>query len=202
MLIEFSRDTGDQSRGLKTFPDENPMSIASDHDVEQLLKSIRQRLVTKNERLVLAESCTAGLVASLLGRCPGISDVFCGSFVVYRNASKTTWLGIDPSLLEDPKIGPVSAEVTSRLSQAILKQTPEASIAAAITGHLGPNAPPDFDGLVFTQIVHRLAPNSPRANRLRLSEPAPIDDTELHRRYQRQRSAAWHLLCEIDDFLT
>ncbi|MBL8850352.1 MAG: CinA family protein [Planctomycetaceae bacterium] len=112
-------------------------------------------LRASGRRLVLAESCTAGLVAATLARIPGISEHLCGSAVVYRNGVKSAWLGIDPAVLDDPDIGPVSAECTRELALAVLRQTPEADISAAVTGHLGPNSPAGLDGVVYVAIAIR-----------------------------------------------
>src|SRR5437868_4842363 len=60
-------------------------------------------------KLVLAESCTGGLVSGALTKIPGISNHHCGGVVVYRNATKQAYLNIPAKLLDDP--GPVSAEV-------------------------------------------------------------------------------------------
>jgi PncC family amidohydrolase len=112
-------------------------------------------LRSAGKRIVLAESCTGGLVAAMLAQNPGISEHLCGSAVVYRTTTKSAWLGIDPQLLEDPLIGPVSAQVTRALALAVLQQTPEADLAAAVTGHHGPNAPPELDGLVHVAVAIR-----------------------------------------------
>ena len=81
---------------------------------------------------MLAESCTGGLVAATLAQIPGISEHLCGSAVVYRAPTKSAWLGIDQRLLDDPAIGPVSAEVTRALALAVLERTraPAVQVAA------------------------------------------------------------------------
>lgn len=104
-------------------------------------------------KIVFAESCTAGLVSATFARIPGISAHHCGSAVVYRLDTKHQWLGVSEALLENP--GPVSREVANAMAYGVLKKTPEADIAAAITGHLGPNAPADQDGLVWMAIAYR-----------------------------------------------
>ena len=104
-------------------------------------------------RIVFAESCTAGLVSATLARVPGISEFHCGSAVVYRLATKTRWLGISEQLLNDP--GPVSDEVARAMAEGVLTRTPEADLAVSITGHLGPNAPTDQDGLIFVGFARR-----------------------------------------------
>jgi nicotinamide-nucleotide amidase len=104
-------------------------------------------------RLAVAESCTGGLVSGALTAIPGVSAVHCGGVIVYRNATKTAYLGIRPSLLQVP--GPVSPEVAERMARGVLELTPEAGIGVSVTGHLGPEAPPDLDGQVFVAIAER-----------------------------------------------
>jgi nicotinamide mononucleotide (NMN) deamidase PncC len=43
------------------------------------------------------------------------------------------------------------------MAVGVLIRTPEAQWSAAITGHLGPNAPPELDGLVYIGIARRSA---------------------------------------------
>jgi PncC family amidohydrolase len=152
-------------------------------------------------RLVLAESCTAGRVASELGRLPGISDCFCGSFVVYRNDSKARWLGIEPDLLNDPAIGPVSHPVTEALALSALSHTPEATIAAAITGHLGPGAPPALDGIVYCAVAFRDPSIPRRCVPYQLASPAPRDERDIERRESRQAEAAQQLMKTLSQLL-
>jgi len=104
-------------------------------------------------RIVFAESCTGGLVSALLTKVPGVSSYHCGGVVVYRNATKQAYLDIPPALLKSP--GPVSREVTEMLARRVLVKTPEADLAAAVTGHLGPGSPSDLDGVVFAALAVR-----------------------------------------------
>lgn len=129
-------------------------------EVASLLKATGQRLV-------LAESCTGGLVAATLARVPGISEYLCGSAVVYRLDTKAKWLGVSESMLIDP--GPVSEVVARAMVRGVLAKTPEATLAASITGHLGPNAPVDQDGLVFVGIGS-IATNSDLEPRVQVFE--------------------------------
>ncbi|MFO1045788.1 MAG: CinA family protein [Planctomycetaceae bacterium] len=123
--------------------------------LHSLANEIASLLKETRTRVVFAESCTAGLVAATLSRVPGISEFHCGSSVVYRLDTKSRWLGIDPELLVDPGPGPVSEIVARHMATGVLERTPEASFSAAITGHLGPNAPIHQDGLVFIGIAQR-----------------------------------------------
>jgi PncC family amidohydrolase len=107
------------------------------------------------KRIVLAESCTGGAIAANFTMVPGVSEVFCGSMVVYRNASKTQWLGLDPAMLANPKIGPVSPQTSELLARQVLAHTPEADFALAITGHFGPDAPAHLNRRIFVALVRR-----------------------------------------------
>jgi nicotinamide mononucleotide (NMN) deamidase PncC len=75
--------------------------------------------------------------------------------VVYRNDSKTQWLGLDPAMLADPEIGPVSPQTSELLARQVLAHTPEADFALAITGHFGPDAPVHLNRRIFIALVRR-----------------------------------------------
>jgi nicotinamide-nucleotide amidase len=113
-------------------------------------------LAKPEEKVVFAESCTAGLVAAALARVPGISQSLCGSLVTYREASKIAWLGVEPQLLSAHTA--VSAQVTAAMARGALNRTVEAKWAIAVTGHLGPGAPTDLDGQIFVAVARRLPP--------------------------------------------
>jgi nicotinamide-nucleotide amidase len=102
-------------------------------------------------RVVFAESCTAGLVAALLGQTPGISNWLCGSAVTYRESVKQSWLDVSPATLEQHSAE--SLETTRKMATGVLARTNEASFAAAVTGHLGPGAPPENDGKIFVVVA-------------------------------------------------
>lgn len=150
---------------------------------------LRDLLAMHRAPLVLAESCTAGQIAATLGCLPGISAWFCGSFVVYRNDSKTRWLGIPAAMLEPPGPGPVSAEVTRFLAETCLNETPEARFSLAITGDLGPGAPSATDGVCFLALCDRKT-DSEFARRIMLAEPSPGSSTDIPRRVARLEEAA------------
>ena len=63
------------------------------------------------------------------------------------------WLGIPEAMLQNP--GPVSREVACAMATGVLERTPEADYSVAITGHLGPNAPAEQDGLIWIAAAHR-----------------------------------------------
>ena len=67
--------------------------------------------------------------------------------------TKKDWLGISSELLATSTAE--SEPVTDAMAQQVLNITPEAELAAAITGHLGPGVEEDIDGRVFIAIVRR-----------------------------------------------
>jgi PncC family amidohydrolase len=107
------------------------------------------------KRIVLAESCTGGAIAANFTTVPRVSEVFCGSMVVYSNDSKTQWLGLDPAILADPEIGPVGPQTSELLARQVLAHTPEADFALAVTGHFGPDAPGHLNRRIFVAVVRR-----------------------------------------------
>jgi nicotinamide-nucleotide amidase len=167
----------------------------NDRELTALATRVVKQLRAQHARLVLAESCTGGLAAALLARIPGVSEFLCGSAVVYQVETKARWLRVSRRLLRDP--GPVSADVASAMAAGALLATPHADVAAAVTGHLGPGAPPSQDGLVFLAFARRLAGESPHiaVKKLELArEPGDRNSEKLQKRLRRQRSATVHLL--------
>jgi PncC family amidohydrolase len=121
--------------------------------VTKIAQEVARLLSVRSEKLVLAESCTSGLIASTLGKIPGISSNFCGSAVVYRADSKKNWLGVSQQVIT--KHTTESHEVSERIAIGILKNTPEADWSIGIVGHLGPDAPKEKDGMIFLTFVRR-----------------------------------------------
>ncbi len=65
----------------------------------QLAERVLQLLRERGETLATAESCTGGLIASMLTRIPGSSDGFHAGFVTYANDIKHSVLGVDEQTL-------------------------------------------------------------------------------------------------------
>jgi PncC family amidohydrolase len=114
---------------------------------------LAEKLAHHHVRVVFAESCTAGLVSALLAAVPGVSEFLCGSLVTYRAECKQRWLGISADLID--RYSTVGPNVSRQMSVAALQQTPTADYSGAITGHLGPDAPPAQDGRVYIAIAAR-----------------------------------------------
>lgn len=127
--------------------------MTEDRSLNQLADRIAGLLLARSLTLILAESCTAGLIAASLGSVPGVSRVLAGSAVVYQLKTKSSWLGIDEQLLDDP--GPVSEVVAVQMAESVLQMTSHAEVALSITGHLGPDSPEGLDGVAYTAVSRR-----------------------------------------------
>lgn len=108
--------------------------------------------------------------------------------VVYQTESKIAWLDLDAKMLSDPSIGPVSAWASQNLASRMLAMTPHATIAAAITGHFGPGAPPELDGVIFFAAISRERRNV-MSREIRLHQPAPNGPNDIAARRARQWEA-------------
>jgi nicotinamide-nucleotide amidase len=102
----------------------------------------------RGQTVSFAESCTAGMVSSLFGDIPGISQVFKGSVVCYANEIKTSLLGVPEAVLE--RFGAVSEECAVHMANGCRK-TMNTDYAVAVSGVAGPGAAPSGKpvGLVY-----------------------------------------------------
>jgi nicotinamide-nucleotide amidase len=92
-------------------------------------------------RVVTAESCTGGLIATVLSEAPGAAEYLDGGFVTNTPEQKCTALKLDPKLIE--QYGAVSAQVADAMARAALDCS-QADIAVSVTGVAGPE--PDESG--------------------------------------------------------
>lgn len=83
-----------------------------------------------------AESCTGGMIISLLTDIPGSSSMVDRGFVTYSNEAKTEMIGVSPETLE--KHGAVSAETAHEMAAGALENS-RAGITLAVTGIAGPD---------------------------------------------------------------
>lgn len=96
-----------------------------------------QDILRNNKKTITtAESCTGGLVASMITKVSGSSDIFNGSIVSYSNKIKNQELNVNNETLE--KFGAVSTEVVNEMLDGAIKKF-EADFAIAISGIAGPN---------------------------------------------------------------
>lgn len=103
---------------------------------ENLVEFIVKKLKENRAKVSIAESFTAGLIASKIGEISGASDVFDGSLVTYSNEIKNIWLDVDRQILDTN--GAVSLECVNAMLDGVLKNS-GASFAMATSGVAGPS---------------------------------------------------------------
>ncbi|HEX9304587.1 MAG TPA: competence/damage-inducible protein A [Thermoanaerobaculia bacterium] len=121
---------------------------------EALAESLGRVLKEKGRTLSLAESCTGGLVSSLLTDVPGSSAYFLGTVVPYADRSKETLLGVQEETLK--RHGAVSEETAREMARGARERF-GSDFAAAITGIAGPDGGTAEKpvGTVFFAVVDR-----------------------------------------------
>jgi nicotinamide-nucleotide amidase len=101
---------------------------------DRLEEATRRLLAKACERelvLAVAESCTGGLLASLLTDVEGVSHSFDRGFVTYSEEAKVEMLGVPEALIDEK--GAVSREVAIAMAEGALDRS-RANIACSITG--------------------------------------------------------------------
>ncbi|OLN27915.1 hypothetical protein DVDV_1880 [Desulfovibrio sp. DV] len=103
--------------------------------MRQLAGTLGEALSARGWMLGCAESCTGGLLASVLTDAPGASSWFGGGVVAYANGIKRDVLGVPQAVLDTK--GAVSREAVlamARGARGVLR----ADVAVAISGIAGP----------------------------------------------------------------
>lgn len=96
---------------------------------------IGKLLHERKKTLAVTESCTGGLVSSLLTDVSGSSEYIFANFVTYSNEAKNKYLGVKTETLE--KYGAVSEETAKEMAEGLLKVS-GCDYALATTGIAGP----------------------------------------------------------------
>jgi nicotinamide-nucleotide amidase len=114
--------------------------------VERLAHQVARTACERQLSLVTAESCTGGMLASLLTDVEGSAHAFDRGFVTYTDAAKHDLLGVPERLLQTE--GAVSEAVARAMALGGLERS-RGQICLSITGFAGPGAPGDEPGLVY-----------------------------------------------------
>jgi nicotinamide-nucleotide amidase len=104
-------------------------------DGRPLEQVIGELLRERNMTVAVAESCSGGLLASLITDVPGSSEYFDRGVVSYSNMAKTELLGVPASLIAAH--GAVSEPVAQAMADGI-RQRARSSAGIGITGIAGP----------------------------------------------------------------
>ena len=101
-------------------------------DSEKLVARLKELGMTVS----CAESCTGGLIASMIVDVPGASAVFPGGAVTYAERVKTELLGVPAALIEE--MGVVSEEVAAAMAEGACRRF-STDAAVSVTGLAGPS---------------------------------------------------------------
>jgi nicotinamide-nucleotide amidase len=103
----------------------------------ELARQLGELLRASGLSLSVAESCTGGLLGSLITDQPGSSAYFVGGVIAYADAVKRDQLGVPDGTLE--KYGAVSREVAQAMADGVRSRF-GTQLAASVTGIAGPDA--------------------------------------------------------------
>ncbi|MFA5100616.1 MAG: CinA family protein [Candidatus Omnitrophota bacterium] len=103
--------------------------------MQDIIRQIHTLLLRQKQTVSVAESCTGGMISSLLTSRPGASAYFMLGAVVYNNRAKHTVLSIPLSLIN--RHGAVSKQIADAMALAVRKLA-KTDIGIGITGIAGP----------------------------------------------------------------
>lgn len=131
------------------------LSAALPADVEELAERLLETACDRGLMLATAESCTGGLVSSILTDVEGKSHAFERGFTTYSEEAKVGMLGIPIHLIREK--GAVSREVAIAMANGAISHS-RADVALAITGYAGKSRNGEEAGLVHLACVRRGRP--------------------------------------------
>jgi nicotinamide-nucleotide amidase len=103
--------------------------------MNEQIQTLANLLTHENLKVSVAESCTAGALASVLTSISGASGYFDRGYITYSNRAKTEVLNVDPQVIGDK--GAVSEEVALEMVKGVVNQS-NSDVAVSITGVAGP----------------------------------------------------------------
>jgi nicotinamide-nucleotide amidase len=118
------------------------------------IQSIIPKLLKNGETLSIAESCTGGLLSSLITSVPGSSTYYKGSVTSYSNEIKERVLGVQREILDN--YGAVSKECVEAMAIGVLKLM-DTDYSIATSGIAGPGGATTNKpvGLCWMAVAHR-----------------------------------------------
>jgi nicotinamide-nucleotide amidase len=122
------------------------------NEIEDETQELLERACDQELSLATAESCTGGLLGSLLTDVQGASHAFERGFITYTDEAKHELLGVPKEVLETQ--GAVSRESAIAMAEGALAHS-RADIALSVTGFAGPGGEGDECGLVHFGCARR-----------------------------------------------
>ena len=102
-----------------------------------LASRLTRRLRKREWTVSTAESCTGGVIASILTDISGASSWYKQGWVVYTNDSKMRELGVEDSAFDTGESGAVSHKVAVQMARGARYKS-RSNVAIAVTGIAGP----------------------------------------------------------------
>lgn len=99
-------------------------------------EEIIRKLTRRGETVAVAESCTGGMICSMLVEQAGASACFAEGYVTYSNEAKEKNLGVSHEVLET--FGAVSEQTARQMAEGVRRRG-EADYGVATTGIAGPD---------------------------------------------------------------
>jgi CDP-diacylglycerol--glycerol-3-phosphate 3-phosphatidyltransferase len=123
----------------------------SESPVDPLARELGSLLAQSRLTISVAESCTGGMLGSLITDQPGSSAYFMGGVIAYADEVKRAQIGVPAELLAQH--GAVSREVAIAMADGVRMRF-ATTIAASITGVAGPDAEGDKPvGLTYIAVA-------------------------------------------------
>jgi nicotinamide-nucleotide amidase len=104
-------------------------------DIAALATRVVEENIAAGRKVVLAESCTGGLVAGAITEVAGSSAILDRGFVTYSNEAKMEMLGVAQDVIDT--FGAVSIACAWSMAKGALDRS-NADVAVAISGVAGP----------------------------------------------------------------
>ena len=104
--------------------------------MKSLSKKLIKKLIKKKIKISIAESCTGGMLSSIITSASGSSKVFNLGIVAYSNKAKTQLLKVPKKIIK--KYGSVSEQVCRSMAKNI-SEIGNSKMSVSITGIAGPS---------------------------------------------------------------
>ena len=132
---------------------------------QKLSRKLIESCLSKNVKLITAESCTGGLLSANITGIAGSSAVFSHGIICYSNEAKRNLLNVDDKTLKS--YGAVSFETVREMLAGLCNQAESKTLTIAISGVAGPSgseAKPVglvFIGVKLLSLIHISEPTRP-----------------------------------------
>ena len=132
-MEQSERGAGSGERGEKdaNLNDTETLWPVLPNAIEESTRRLLAKACERELTLATAESCTGGMLASLLTDVQGFAHAFDRGFVTYSEEAKTEMLGVPAGLIAEK--GAVSREVAIAMAEGALDRS-RANVALAVTG--------------------------------------------------------------------